>query len=99
MKLHYLNKRDYFERKNFIKTEYIYLILKSIYIDKRVNFKIRYILRGRFFYYKYCYNRVKIRNRCLITGRSRFVLRYSKMSRMTFRDFVSKGKLCGFKKY
>lgn len=99
MKLHYLNKRDFLERQKFFREEYKYVFLKSIFKDKRVDFKIRFILRGRFIYYKYDYSRVKIRSRCLLTGRNRFVLRYCKLSRMSFRNQASNGLLCGFKKY
>ena len=98
-KLHYLNKRDFFERRRFPREEYKYLILKSICIDKRLDFKNRYLLRGRFLYYHYYNSKVRLRNRCLLTGRSRFVLRYLKLSRMSFRDTVSKGLLRGFIKY
>lgn len=99
MKLNYLNKRDFLERTKFFKEEYKHLVIKSLFSDKRINLKIRYLVRNRFYYYKYNNSFVKIRNRCLLIGRSRFVLRYLRLSRMSFRDTVSKGFLCGFRKY
>lgn len=41
---------------------------------------------------------VKLKNRCIITGRQRGVLRDFKISRMCFKELASKGFLPGIKK-
>lgn len=41
---------------------------------------------------------VRIRNRCVITGRSRGIYRFFKMSRILFRQYASSGFLPGVKK-
>lgn len=41
---------------------------------------------------------VKIRNRCVITGRSRGIYNYFKISRIMIRELASKGLLPGVKK-
>lgn len=41
---------------------------------------------------------VKVRNRCIISGRPRSVSRKYKVSRIVLRDFISKGLLVGLKK-
>ena len=43
-------------------------------------------------------SKVRIRNRCVITGRSRGVYRLFKMSRILFRQYASSGLLTGVKK-
>lgn len=41
---------------------------------------------------------VRVKNRCISTGRSKSVLRYYKVSRITFREFASFGVFPGLRK-
>jgi succinate dehydrogenase (ubiquinone) iron-sulfur subunit len=41
----------------------------------------------------------KTRNRCLITGRTRAVHTYLKLTRMMFKNMAVKGSIAGLKKY
>lgn len=41
----------------------------------------------------------KPRNRCLVSGRSRAVFKYVKLTRMMFKNLAVKGNLVGIKKY
>jgi succinate dehydrogenase (ubiquinone) iron-sulfur subunit len=41
----------------------------------------------------------KPRNRCVISGRSRAVFKYIKLTRMMFKNLAVKGNLVGIKKY
>ena len=41
---------------------------------------------------------VKVRNRCVLTGRSRGVHKFFKISRIMIRDLAAKGLLSGLKK-
>ncbi len=43
-------------------------------------------------------SRVRLHNRCQITGRPRGYMRYFGMSRITFRDMALAGKIPGIKK-
>lgn len=43
-------------------------------------------------------SKTRIRNRCIVTGRSRGVLRQFRISRIVFRDLAWKGLLAGIKK-
>jgi small subunit ribosomal protein S14 len=38
------------------------------------------------------------RNRCVLTGRGRGVLRFSRLSRLRFREMAARGDLCGISK-
>lgn len=41
---------------------------------------------------------IRIKNRCVITGRSKSVYRFCRLSRISFRDLASKGLLMGITK-
>lgn len=41
----------------------------------------------------------KTRNRCVVTGRSRAVFKYMKLTRMMFKNLAVKGNLVGIRKY
>lgn len=43
-------------------------------------------------------SRVRVTNRCILTGRSHAVLRLCKLSRIKFRDLASQGRLMGVQK-
>jgi len=43
-------------------------------------------------------NPVRLRNRCLVTGRSRGYMRKFGVSRITFREYASKGQIPGVTK-
>lgn len=97
--LNYLNYRDNLSRKRFYNREYFALFVKSFLVDNRLKFNFRFFIRFSLFSKKriMC-NKVKMRNRCLFTGRSRFVLRYFRLSRASFRDLSSIGFISGLKK-
>lgn len=41
---------------------------------------------------------VRVKNRCIITGRSKSVYRFCRLSRISFRELASKGLLIGVSK-
>nr|QIQ23006.1 ribosomal protein S14 [Coleochaete scutata] len=43
-------------------------------------------------------SRTRIRNRCIITGRSRSILKTFRISRIMFRTLASEGNLVGIRK-
>lgn len=96
-KVNYLNYRDNINRKNYYKTEISRFFFKTFVSDKRLKFNVRFFVRFAFLYRRKC-ALVKIRNRCLLTGRSRFVLRYFRLSRASFRDLARFGFISGIKK-
>ena len=92
------NFRDRNLRLFFKKNEYKIKILKAIFEDLNLPKSFRYKLH---FYInsliKFA-SSVKIKNRCLITGRSKSVLKNIHISRLMFRKMVSEGNLPGIKK-
>lgn len=96
-KLNYLNYKDNLRRQLFLRDEKFNKFIRLFIVDKRVKFSIRFFIRF-VFVYKRRAMKSKIRNRCLLTGRSRFILRYFRLSRASFRDLASFGFLSGVKK-
>lgn len=96
--VHYLNYFDNKRRKGHGHCEFKLNVYKSFFFDKRVKFSIRFITRSRIFYYKKYKSICFIRNRCLMTGRTRFILRYFGLSRMSFKNRASVGFLTGVKR-
>ena len=43
-------------------------------------------------------SRVRVRNRCLLTGRGRGVYRFCRLSRIKVRDLASTGRILGLRK-
>ncbi len=43
-------------------------------------------------------SKIRVRNRCVITGRSRSVYSFCKLSRLKFRELAAQGSLAGIKK-
>lgn len=93
-----INLQDFFIWMNYLKNEAKIWYLKSIifdastlYLDKlKSSFILSKVLRRS--------SKVKIVNRCVVTGRAKSVLRDFRLSRMELKNFGSKGLLPGLKK-
>lgn len=74
------------------------LVYKSIISNQKELIEFRY--RAHLFLINLNTNSflVKIKNRCLLTGRSKSVYRKFRMSRLMFRKMALEGKLIGVKK-
>jgi ribosomal protein S14 len=97
--LHYLNFKDQCIRKKCYKKELKLNLLKTLYLDKRLTFKLRYFLKN---YLLILFNRrlsMKIHSRCLLTGKSRFVFRYFRLNRSSLKLYSSFGFISGFRKW
>jgi len=95
--IHKLNK-DYTMRSFFSKRE-IYNILLKYYINTTIHDDYK-----KYFFYKFI-NRFhlnssssRVVNRCLLTSRAGGVVRKSKLSRMSFKEFVDKGQVPGMRR-
>jgi ribosomal protein S14 len=94
-KLHYLNYKDNIYRSQ-IKRELIIYIYKSCCIDIRIKTKYRFLIINKFVKFL---KLNKIKSRCIITGRSRFVFKYFHLNRNSLKFYSSFGYISGFKKY
>jgi ribosomal protein S14 len=89
---------DLKKRKNFKKKEIYYFILKILFYYFKNNFLkciINKIVMFRKF--NFCY-KTRIRNYCVISGRSRGVYKQIKISRIVFRFLGSVGLFFGLTK-
>jgi len=95
--VHKLNK-DYNMRVFFKKNE-ISNVLFKYYINTTLDMHYK-----KYFFYKFI-NRFhlnssssRVVNRCLVTSRAGGVVRKSRLSRMTFKEFTDKGQLPGYRR-
>jgi ribosomal protein S14 len=93
-KLHLNSKQRYF----FYKSEMLQKVFKLLFLFTWDNY-FKLIIKKKFFckIAKNCF-RYKIKNYCVITGRSRSINQKYKISRISFRLLISEGILFGFKK-
>jgi small subunit ribosomal protein S14 len=79
-----------FEKKKF----YLKILANNRILPKEV----RFIARLRLDKLPKNSSRIRTKNRCVLTGRSKSVYRYFKMSRIAFRDLASLGQIPGVRK-
>jgi ribosomal protein S14 len=76
-----------------IKVRFVKLINSDLYLP----IETRVYLTGKQ-NNKVSANSCKVRNRCILTGRSRAVFNYFKLTRMMFKNLAVKGYLVGLRK-
>jgi small subunit ribosomal protein S14 len=72
--------------------------LKSIFQNRLINSKLRFSAFKKLNIINYSSSIAKFKNRCLITGKSKGILRNFKISRIKFREFASNGDISGISK-
>jgi small subunit ribosomal protein S14 len=91
-------KKD-LKRRLLVKTfEYKRIALRALRTNLSIPTKIRFLALTQLSKLRARGAIVKIRNRCILTGRSRGVYNYFKISRIMIRDLAYKGLLPGLKK-
>ena len=83
-----LSNRFYLKRKN----------LKKIIMDKKLTLEERFKAQQKLSKLPRNSSKIRVRNRCQITGRPHGVYRKLKISRIALRDLASKGKIPGMTK-
>lgn len=92
------NKRDKKRRLLVAKYEIKRLSLKYIINNLKFNEEARLSAQKKLRALPTNSSKVRIRNRCVLTGRARGVYKDFKLSRIMFRDLALKGLLPGIKK-
>lgn len=91
--------KDLKKRKKFVLNEQKHKIFSMILNDLYLPIENRHIIS-----YSYIYNRYEaltksfIKNRCVISGRSRSVYSFFKMTRMILKNLAVKGAIPGVRK-
>ena len=88
-------KKRFIFYKNEINILVLKYLLNNPLLKNNLNFNNQIMLNKSFFYFLKKTSLNKIVNYCIISGRSRGVLSKFKLTRATFRDYVSKGWLSG----
>nr|YP_009310477.1 ribosomal protein S14 [Pyramimonas parkeae]AOT98962.1 ribosomal protein S14 [Pyramimonas parkeae] len=86
---------DQYRRKLFSKNEVKRLLYKAIAKDMSLNKKIREKAACKLMSYPKNASITRLRNRCIITGRSRGIYQKFKLSRLNFRRLAVKGLIPG----
>lgn len=87
------------QRHIFKINEEKHLILKSITQNLKLSNKIRWKIQTKFFDFPRKGFVTRIKNICILTGRSRSVYRFFKLSRLQIRKWVSYGYCPGVTKH
>lgn len=90
--------KDFVRRMTVQKYEHRRMALKIIQNHLAFSTKKRFTVSSRLSKLKPTSSKVQIRNRCVVTGRSRGVYNYFKISRILIRELASKGLLPNVKK-
>jgi ribosomal protein S14 len=93
----YLVAKDKALRIRVAGAEKKYLMLKALSVNRMVSQSVRLYAALQLHQSRSC-SFVRVRNRCVITGRGRSVSRFVKLTRMKFREMASFGGLFGIKK-
>lgn len=89
----YLIIKDYKLRKNFFYKENKILIFKSLLRNTNINENIRQIIQLKFNLFLNNTFSSRIKNRCILTGRSRGLITKYRISRLSFREYVEQNYL------
>lgn len=95
---HYSKYSDYKIRQNFKNKQINWLILKYFLYNTKIakNIRFKIMLKMNKFYKSFLKNRIK--NRCMVSTKVRSVNRTSNLTKAFTKNYLSFGKLNGFKK-
>lgn len=92
-------KKNIKQRYLFQQNEKQRLILKAVAQNLKFENQIRWKIQKKLIKFSNNSSVTRIKNRCIITGRSRSVYRLFKVSRIQLRKLASEGSLPGIAKY
>jgi small subunit ribosomal protein S14 len=93
-----LIQRDKKKRKLYLKNELKRLQYKTIINDISISKDIRYDYIQKLNQLSRNSSPVRIKNRCILTGRGHSVYSFCRLSRIKFRELASQGSLMGVTK-
>lgn len=91
-------EQDKKHRKLFVNNEIRKLYYKFMMLNDLLKFNSKLFYQKKISLLSTKSSITKIQNRCLITGRGHGVFRFFGLSRISFRELASKGRLSGIKK-
>ena len=91
-------KRDQKRRLLSADYEFIRMHYKAMINNRSLPKEVRYAATLKLSQFPRNSSPVRVTNRCLLTGRSKSVYRFCRLSRISFRELASKGLLIGIGK-
>lgn len=91
-------EKDKKKRHSYLKTEKNYNLLKSLFQNCNLSSRVRW---KAFFYLSILSKNnslISLRNRCILTGRGRFLSRRFRLSRMALQKLARNGQIFGLRK-
>lgn len=88
-------KRDLKRRKLYRKYEFKRLLYKALLNDSNLSQDLRFIVAKKLNDLPRNSSKVRIKNRCILTGRSHSVYKFCRISRIKFRDLANQGLVQG----
>ena len=92
-------KKNITQRLSFKKFEKKRLIIKSVTQNLHFRTKVRWFVQSKFLEFPSKSSLTQIKNKCIVTNRSRSIHRLFKLSRLQLRKYASYGFLPGVTKY
>lgn len=93
-----LIKKDFKRRNQVNKYELKRLYLKSLLMDQTLSNKKRFKIQSELTKLPKNSSKVRLNNRCILTGRSRAVFKLFNLSRISLKQLALSGDLAGVKK-
>ncbi len=90
--------QDKLKRRNFLKQEFNWLIIKSFIRENKLSNSFRFKVNNFLSSFPRNATYVHVKNRCILTARSRSTYRHFRMSRLMFRKYAALGQLSGIRK-
>jgi small subunit ribosomal protein S14 len=92
-------EKDLNVRKHFLKEEHLHLIQRSLLKNQLLTRPLRVTLTANWSNNKpFKSYKSRIKNYCILTGRSRSYIRFFRLSRVKMRELASRGILFGISK-
>ena len=92
------NRRDLRRRQLCADNEVFRMLLKACMSDQRLPDSLRHQASRTLAHQSRDASRTRVRNRCILTGRGRGVLRGFRLSRLQFRQMAANGFLPGVRR-
>ena len=92
------NRRDLRRRQTCAHFEISRILLKASLYDEQLPTHLRQHAASQLAQQPRDASRTRLRNRCVITGRSRGILRHFRLSRLQFRNMAAQGLLPGIRR-
>ena len=90
--------KEFNKRRQYVKHFLNRQVHKSFLKNTKLSISERQVVYNKFNKFSYKYSIVRLKNRCILTGRSRGVLNLFNISRIKVREMLDNGLLPGVKK-